>query len=140
MTMRTRRFAFSIPALALALALPASVLASGDQAGAEGRAKTIEVYTPSADTYLQYHGRIVIAAGKTSTEYRWGGTSCGTRTMTPEMVALLVDAVRNQDATLITPTFQNGQGSSKCLVGFALKNNETTAGNPGNGKPKPRPR
>jgi hypothetical protein len=129
--MRTRRFAFTIPALALALALPASVLASGDQTGPEGRAKTIQVNAPSADTYLQFHGRLFITSGKNSAEYRWGGTACGTRTMTPEMVALLVDVVRDRDEIRITPTYQNGQGTSKCLVGFTLKHKESKSSGKG---------
>jgi hypothetical protein len=121
------RFAFSLPALALALALPATALAA-DKTGSEGRAKTIEVNAQSSDSYIQFHGRLFVTSGKTTTEYRWGGTACGSRTMTADMVALLVDIVRDRDEIRITPAYQDGQGSSKCLVGFSLKNKEKKSG------------
>jgi hypothetical protein len=78
----------------------------------------LEVHTPSADTYLQHHGRVVIMSGKfnTNTEYRWGGTSCGTRTLSDAMVALLQRAL--ESGTPIVLRFQIGQGMAKCLVGF----------------------
>jgi hypothetical protein len=117
--MRSRRIAFSLPALALALAIPLTANAA-DETGPEGRAKTIQVNTPSSDVYLQYHGRVFVNTGKKSAEYRWGGTSCGSRTMSPEMIDLLVDAVRAEDVRIV-PIYQDGQGSTKCLVGFSLK-------------------
>jgi hypothetical protein len=116
------RIAFLLPALALALAIPITAYAA-DEGGPEGRAKTIEVNAPSSDAYLQFHGRLFVSSGKTTNEYRWGGTSCGSRTMSPEMVELLVDAVRAEDVRIV-PRFQDGQGSTKCLVGFSLKRNE----------------
>ncbi|HVH98514.1 MAG TPA: hypothetical protein VM869_07385 [Enhygromyxa sp.] len=117
--MRSRRFAFSLPALALALAIPMTAYAA-DEKGSEGRAKSIEVNAPSSDAYVQFHGRLFVSSGKTTTEYRWGGTSCGSRTMTPEMVQLLVGAVKAEDVRIV-PTFQDGQGTTKCLVGFSIK-------------------
>lgn len=116
--MRSRRIAFSLPALALALAIPLTANAA-DATGPEGQAKTIQINTPSADVYLQYHGRVTVTSGKKTAEYRWGGTSCGSRTMSPEMIELLVDAVREN--VRITPIYQDGQGTTKCLVGFTLK-------------------
>jgi hypothetical protein len=78
------------------------------------------VNTPSADTYLQYHGRVIVLTGKTTkTEYRWGGTSCGTRVLPTDMVEVLVEAARN-DTIVVTPRFQIGQGDSKCLIGFTV--------------------
>lgn len=117
--MRFRRIALSLPALALALTIPFTAYAA-DEKGSEGRAKTIEVNAPSSDSYLQFHGRVFVTSGKTTTEYRWGGTSCGSRTMSPEMVELLVGAVRAEDVRIV-PSFQDGQGSTKCLVGFSIK-------------------
>ena len=85
-----------------------------------GSVKKIEVNTPSADTYLSYHGRVFVLTGKTTqTEYRWGGTSCGTRTVGAEMVQILVEASRNTDL-VVTPVFQLGQADIKCLVGFTV--------------------
>lgn len=129
--MRSRRIAFSLPALALALAIPLTAQAANEK-GPEGEATSIEVNAPSSDSYLQFHGRLFVTSGKKVNEYRWGGTSCGSRTMSPEMVELLVGAVRDQ-SVLITPTFQDGQGSTKCLVGFRLRADSKGKGN-GNGK------
>lgn len=116
--MRTRPVAAfaSLFLLAFAVAVPATAFA--DESGTAGSVDSIEINTPSADAYLQYHGRIVIKTGKvTKTEYRWGGTSCGSRTVPEDMVAVLSQAVR--DATIVvTPRFQIGQGDVKCLVGF----------------------
>ncbi|HLT38481.1 MAG TPA: hypothetical protein VK034_19475 [Enhygromyxa sp.] len=132
--MRSRRIAaLFLPALALALSIPAVAYAA-DQTGSEGRAKIIEVNAPSSDSYLQFHGRLYVTSGKTTTEYRWGGTSCGSRTMTPEMVDLLVDIVRSNGDVRIVPNYQNGQGSTKCLVGFKIKDKEDGGGNGNNGK------
>jgi hypothetical protein len=120
------RIATFIPALALASALAVPVIAhAADQSGTEGQPHRVEINAPSADAYLQYHGRLFVISGTTTAEYRWGGTSCGSRTLTPEMVQLLLDSVR-QSGAVITPTFQDGQGSSKCLVGFSIAVKETT--------------
>jgi hypothetical protein len=132
--MRSRRIAFSLPALALALAIPLTAYAA-DETGPEGRAKTVEVNAPSSDSYVQFHGRVFVTTGKTTNEYRWGGTSCGSRTMSAEMVQLLVDAVRADDVRVV-PTFQDGQGSTKCLVGFSLKDKENSKGDKDKDEPQ----
>ncbi len=121
--MRSRRFASSLTAIAIAIAIPASAYAA-DKSGAEGHAKAIQVNSPSSDAYLQYHGRLFVTTGKTTSEYRWGGTSCGSRTMTPDMIQLLVDTVHDREAVKIVPTYQDGQGSTKCLVGFSIRNDK----------------
>jgi hypothetical protein len=111
----------SIVALAtlVTLTLPATALAA-DSTGQKGSVETIEINHSTADTYLQYHGRIVVKAGKTTTEYRWGGTSCSNKTLPTELVALLWDAFRGRKSTNVTPRFQSGQGSNKCLVGISF--------------------
>lgn len=117
------RFAATLSALTLALtfAIPATALAA-DKTGSEGIARTINVNAQSSDAYLQYHGRLFLSSSKTTTEYRWGGTSCGSRTMSAENVQLLLDLVRSGDEVRVTPTYQDGQGqNTKCLVGFSVK-------------------
>lgn len=121
--MRTRRplaaFAslFLIPLLGMAV--PSTALAA-DETGTAGSVSVVEINTPSADAYLQYHGRLTLQNGKAKfTEYRWGGTSCGTRILSTEMVEVLVEASRN-NAIVVTPRFQVGQGDAKCLVGFSV--------------------
>lgn len=104
-----------------ALSLPTNVFAS-DSTGQKGSVETIEINHSTADTFLQYHGRIVIKTGKTTAEYRWGGTSCSNKTLPSELVALLWDAFRTRKNTHVTPRFQSGQGSNKCLVGFTFAN------------------
>ena len=132
--MRARRYLALASFLALTVALPATAYAA-DKTGNEGRLKSVEVNSPSADTYLQYHGRLFVTAKKSTTEYRWGGTSCGSRTLSPEMVDLLVDTVRNHDNLKIAPRYQDGQGSSKCLVGFTIRHKNGS--DKSSSKPKP---
>lgn len=114
-----RRIATNTFASMLAVCLLITpALASADENATQGIAWDLEVLTTSADTYLQYHGRLVVMVGTASEEYRWGGTSCGSRTMSADNVRLLTEAVGR--GHLITPRFQIGQGSAKCLVGFAI--------------------
>lgn len=90
-----------------------------DTQGTSGIVTELEVNTTSADTYLQFHGRVVIASGKTlnsPTEYRWGGTSCGTRVLPDAMLGMLQRAL--ESGAPVVPRYQIGQGSAKCLVGF----------------------
>jgi hypothetical protein len=117
--MRTRRPLAAFASLFLvAVAVPATAFA--DESGTAGSVSLVDVNTPSADTYLEYHGRVVVLSGKTTkTEYRWGGTSCGTRVVPADMVEVLVEASRN-DTVVVTPSFQVGQGDAKCLVGFTV--------------------
>lgn len=111
------RFAIHTLASLLAVCLvSAPSTAFADEVGTSGVAASIEVLTPSADTYLQYNGRVVLVVGTTQEEYRWGGTSCGSRTMSAANVQALVTAVRK--GAVITPRFQIGQGTTRCLVGF----------------------
>lgn len=105
--------------IAVLASLAISSLAFADTQGIGGTVIELEVNTTSADTYLQYHGRAVIVSGKsntTNTEYRWGGTSCGTRTLSDSMVAMLQRAL--ESGAPIVPRYQDGQGMAKCLVGF----------------------
>lgn len=104
--------------LAGALALP-TVAHAADQTGAAGKISNIEVLSPSAENYVQYHGRVFVAVGKRTTEYRWGGTSCGSKTLSADMLDLLVQAARTQ--TNVAPVFSKGAGSTSCLVGFSIQ-------------------
>jgi hypothetical protein len=106
------------------LSLPATVFAA-DSTGQKGSIESVEINHTSADTYLQYHGRIVVKSGKTSTEYRWGGTSCSNKTLPSELVELLWEAFRARKFTNVTPRYQSGQGNNKCLVGFTLANRKS---------------
>lgn len=110
-------------ALSLIALMPALALAA-DTTGDVGVAASLRVNSPSSDTYIQYHGSITIE-GKRTQEYRWGGTSCGSLTMSTENVALLQDAVRN--SLEIEPYYQPGQGTTKCLVGFRARHMSKSA-------------
>ncbi|MBL8624999.1 MAG: hypothetical protein JNK64_27060 [Myxococcales bacterium] len=104
--------------LAFALLAPIS-MAHADSLGAAGRIIELEVNNSNADTYLQYHGRVVITAVDRESEYRWGGTACSNRTLTESQVTMLQRAIESGMA--ITPRYLPGQGSNKCLVGYVLR-------------------
>ena len=94
--------------------------ASADDTGLVGSVVGLAVNTTSADTYLQYHGRMFVKnVNNTLDEYRWGGTSCGSRVLTEEHVATLQRALNHKKMT-IEPLSQTGQGDAKCLVGFTM--------------------
>lgn len=109
------------------LAVP-STAAAADSTGQKGSIETLEINHTTSDTYLQYHGRIVVKTGKTTTtEYRWGGSSCSNKALPAELVQMLWEAFRARKSTQITPRFQAGQGSNKCLVGFTFGKTSDTA-------------
>jgi hypothetical protein len=114
-----KRARLVLPLLA-ALAIPS--IAAADTDAPAGYISALDVNQPSADTYLQYHGRMFVTTGGknnvSTAEYRWGGTSCGSRTLTENQVAILQRALDNN--TRIAPRFQSGQGGTLCLVGFRL--------------------
>lgn len=117
--MRSLRRSLVSFALASLVCLPSIALAA-DSTGGTGTLDSVEVYSASADTYLQYNGRILVSGGGRTTEYRWGGSSCSNKALPDAMVALLSDALARRDAVVITPRFQAGQGTNKCLVGFTI--------------------
>ena len=91
-----------------------------DDVGAVGPIAGLQINSPHGDSYLISHGRMYVAtAGGTLDEYRWGGTSCGTRLLTADEVAALHRALDNKKVQ-IQPFFQTGQGDIKCLVAFMI--------------------
>ncbi len=111
-----------IAALSVVVTLAVPSIASAEALGPKGTITALETNTQSADMYLAYHGRMFVMTGSkgatTTAEYRWGGTSCGTRTLTEAQVAMLQRAL--ESGTPITPRIQDGQGDLKCIVGFTL--------------------
>jgi hypothetical protein len=105
--------------LALCSVVVPSSASAADAEGVPGIAWDLQVLTTSADTYLQYHGRLVLLVGATPEEYRWGGTSCGSLTMSEDNIRLLKESVR--EGLTVTPRYLPGQGDLKCLVGFATE-------------------
>lgn len=111
----------SKPSLAFAvvasLALPSLAFAEAD--GPRGTIVSLEVNAQSSERYLQHHGRVVVASHKkVTTEYRWGGVACGSRTLTEGQVTMLQRAL--ESGTPIIPRYQDGQGATQCLVSFTL--------------------
>lgn len=104
--------------LAALVTIPSTALAATDEIGPAGRIVALEVNQQSSDTYLQYHGRVWIGKGKAVVEYRWGGTSCGSRTLMPDGVQLLQTALAN--GLVVQPRYEDGQGTTLCLVGFTF--------------------
>lgn len=109
--------------LALALGLGLTWIPAGaaavDFVGTPGKVRMLDVNSTSADTYLAYHGKVGIKPGSGDMEtYTWGGTQCPAKTISAEMVALLMDAFMTRKTTL--PRWLDGAGNNKCLVGFAI--------------------
>lgn len=102
----------------LVTSMAAPSLAFAEDLGASGTVTELEINHTSADRYLQHHGRLVLTSGKASSEYKWGGTACGSRTLPDNMVAMLQRAL--ESGSRITPRYQLGQGMSLCLVGFTV--------------------
>lgn len=111
----------TIPALLSGLALVVGIaVAQADEVGSPGTLAALQVNMSSADTYLQYHGRLFVRTlDGTLDEYRWGGTTCGSRTLTEEHTATLQRALHSKQVQ-IRPLYQDGQGQNFCLVGFNL--------------------
>jgi hypothetical protein len=97
-----------------------AVQAGGDIPGTVGQIAALQDHTGSADGFLAFHGRMfVVDADKNLEEYRWGGTSCGTRLLSDAEFEALHRALDNKKM-MIEPTYQLGQADLKCLVGFNL--------------------
>lgn len=117
--MKTPRITILALLLCFALLLSAGVV-SADEEGTLGTLAVLQVNTSSADTYLQYHGRLFVKnVDGVIDEYRWGGASCGSRTLTDEDTSKLQLALHTKQVH-IQPLYQAGQGSAICLVGFTL--------------------
>ncbi|MBK7196966.1 MAG: hypothetical protein IPH80_31260 [Myxococcales bacterium] len=101
----------------LALATP-SLAVAADAVGTTGAIAELEVNHSTAETFLQYHGRVVITDGTRATEYRWGGVACSNKALPEGLVTMLHRAMAA--GTPVTPRYQAGQGSNRCLVGFTL--------------------
>jgi len=94
--------------------------ASADDVGEVGTVAGLQIVNDSADTFLQYHGRLFVLNGaKQIDEYRWGGTSCGSRVLEVSEVAALQAALDNKKVK-IAPLYQPGQGLALCLVSFQI--------------------
>jgi hypothetical protein len=97
-----------------------SSAAIADDVTAVGTPIGLQITTLLADTNLQFHGRLFVkAADGTVGEYRWGGTSCGTRVLTDAQIAVLQNALDNNKMRVQLLT-QDGQGISKCVVGVTV--------------------
>jgi hypothetical protein len=110
------KFARVLAVVGVTLGVPAVALAE-DQ-GARGSVTELEINHSTSEAYLAQHGRVVVVTGKVSAEYRWGGVACGSRILPESMVAMLQRAL--ESGTPIIPRWQDGQGSTRCLVGFKL--------------------
>jgi hypothetical protein len=111
----------AIRALSIGAALlTCATVVHADDVGQYGTPVALQVNTVASDTYLQFHGRLSVkAADGTLGEYRWGGTSCGSRVLTDAQVAALQRALDNNKMRIKLLT-QDGQGSTICVVGFQI--------------------
>lgn len=105
--------------LAGALLVCSSSAAIADDIGEVGTPIGLSVNTDDGDTYLAYHGSLVLKqADGTLQTYRWGGVACGTRLLSEAQVANLQDALNNNKMR-VQPLYQIGQ-NNRCLVGFTI--------------------
>jgi len=117
---RTARRLATWLAVTLALAFSVAGTAAADNTGALGPLVVVSRNSASADTYLQFHGRAVVGDSIGGyVEYRWGGASCGSRTLTEFQVGELI-AGMNNPRLLVEPLWQAGQGNAQCLVGYSF--------------------
>lgn len=79
----------------------------------------LEFNEPTADAFVQYYGRMTIPSPRGPLEYRWGGTSRGSRVLADAAEDRLQRA-QNHGIT-VTPFWTSGQGGTKCVVGFRLE-------------------
>jgi len=93
--------------------------ANADELGDIGAVVGLQINTTVGDLYLQYHGRMYVNSDIGLQEYRWGGTSCGSRVLTEAQTAALHRALDNKQMR-IQPVYQIGQGLTRCVVGFTL--------------------
>jgi len=107
----------SLVVVAALLAITTVALAL-DSMGRTGRIHALEVNHSTADTYLQYHGRVTVDNGVAKDTYSWGGTSCSNKILSDSKVSMLQQAM--DSGATIEPRFQAGQGSNRCLVGFVI--------------------
>lgn len=107
--------------LALLTLTATSAAFAQDAEGKPGVATMVQVNTQHATTYIQYRGRVQLTSGNgsqaTVQEYRWGGTSCGSKLLTDAQLALLQQA--HIHGLTVAPLWKPGQGTTRCLVGFA---------------------
>ena len=107
-------------ALVAALVAAPATAHAADESGAEGYVSAVQINNTSADAYLQYHGRLFVRVSKQVVdEYRWGGTSCGSKIVNEAQLSALNLALAN--GMKVAPSWRPGQGQTKCLVGFVLQ-------------------
>lgn len=119
--MQIARSVFLIVGLAGLVLAPLAANAA-DSTGPTGRVRELEVNSTSSDSYVAYHGKVGIKAGKADpvVVYTWGGTQCQGKTLSDQMVDMLLHAFESRKSTRITPHWKDGAGDHKCLVGFEL--------------------
>ena len=111
----------------IALLAVATTLLAGaawaDETGPAGTILSLEERTVSSDLYVQAHGILLVkqSIDDMVVEYRWGGTSCGSKILTESQFSYLMDLAA-APYMLIEPIYKAGQGQTICLVGFKAFN------------------
>lgn len=105
------------------LLIAAGTASAADSTGATGSVIQIEINSTSSDSYVAYHGKVSISPGKNTqpTVYTWGGVQCPGKTISDEMVDVLMQAFQSRRHVHVTPRFKPGAGAHKCLVGLSIE-------------------
>lgn len=92
-----------------------------DAANVPSRGAIISLYLNSqgSDNFAKFRGILTLDfVGTGAMEYKWGGSTCPGRDVSPENVQILVMA--RAHGLKVTPETKPGQGGAKCLTGFTL--------------------
>ena len=93
--------------------------AHADTAGPNGYISSLQINESSSDLYAQWRGRILVETDYGTDEYRWGGTYCSGRNMSPENLNLLHRTLMTPNVQLL-PAYKSGMVGSRCLVSFRI--------------------
>lgn len=117
MSLRPR---LSLVAAFLTALAPATTFA--DSTGSAGVVDTLAVYESGSDDYAMANGVLTVKEGNgTKREYKWGGSLCPGRELSPESIALLFQALQDRKNIKITPSYKPGNANTRCLTGFTLE-------------------
>ena len=106
--------------MAAVVLVPAVAYADVD--GGKGSVASVSVNDTKADNYGAERGSVVINESDTVTrKYQWGGAACNGKNLSEANVALLVEALRAHEKMELVPSYKDGAGQARCLVGFRLQ-------------------
>lgn len=105
--------------IAVAAMLIVSLSAQADDMTEYGQLISLQVNTSGSDDFNIFRGILVLRASNVDTEYKWGGSTCTGKDLTPEQIALLQNVLLDSMMRVQLLT-KPGQGGGICVVGFNM--------------------